>query len=174
MNFFWFLLVPHSRCLHRSRPFFWVRLDELKKCYVLFRWVCLLPLWRTARRIFVNTVSLCRVSFVHVRVCFQANPAVDRSSFAALLIAYLMSGWVCPWNHSGSTAEVAMVRNTDHSEYIHVTPRASKHSTSILWDTAKPQDKACSGSELRHLCLRSGQGLNATSFIHVNPTQSLS
>ena len=36
-----------------------------------------------------------------------------------------------------------MLHNTDQSEYIPVTPRTSKHSTSLPWETAKPQDKAC-------------------------------
>ena len=80
-----------------------------------------------------------------------------------------MSGWVCQWKpfwipvdgsfkkayvgewvfisdvHSErpSTAEDSMVHNTDHSEFIPVTPKASKHSTSFPWETAKPQDKAC-------------------------------
>ena len=43
-----------------------------------------------------------------------------------------------------SSAEDPMVHNTDHSEIIPVTPRASKHSTSLPWETAKRQDKACS------------------------------
>ena len=41
-----------------------------------------------------------------------------------------------------------MVHNTDHSEYIPVTPRSSKHSTSLPWETAKPQEKACSWSRI--------------------------
>ena len=36
-----------------------------------------------------------------------------------------------------------MLHNTDHSEYIPVTPRISKHCTLRPWETAKPQDKAC-------------------------------
>ena len=36
-----------------------------------------------------------------------------------------------------------MLHNTDHSEYIPVTPRTSKHSTSLPWETAKHQDEAC-------------------------------
>ena len=42
-----------------------------------------------------------------------------------------------------STAEVPVLQNTDHSEYIPVTPRTSTHSTSLPWETAKPQDKVC-------------------------------
>ena len=42
-----------------------------------------------------------------------------------------------------SSVEVPMFHNTDHSEYIPVTPRTSKHSTSLPWETAKTQDKAC-------------------------------
>ena len=42
-----------------------------------------------------------------------------------------------------STVEVPMLHITDHSEYIPVTPRTSKHSTSLPWETAKPQGKAC-------------------------------
>ena len=41
-----------------------------------------------------------------------------------------------------STAEVPMIHNTDHSEYIPVTPRISKQFDSRPWETAKPQDKA--------------------------------
>ena len=80
-----------------------------------------------------------------------------------------MSGWVCQWkpfwipvedsfkkafveewvfisdepSEGPSTVEVPMLHNTDHSEHIPVTPRTSKHSTSLLWETVKPQDKAC-------------------------------
>ena len=37
-----------------------------------------------------------------------------------------------------------MIHNTDHSELIPETPRVSKHSSSSLpWEPAKPQDKAC-------------------------------
>ena len=42
-----------------------------------------------------------------------------------------------------NTVEVPMLHNTDHSEYIPETPRVSRLSTSPLWETAKPQDKAC-------------------------------
>ena len=35
----------------------------------------------------------------------------------------------------------AELHNTDHSEYIPVTPKASKQFTSRPWETAKPQDK---------------------------------
>ena len=68
-----------------------------------------------------------------------------------------------------NTVEVPMHHNTDHSEYIPVTPRASKQFTSLPWEPAKPQDKACFfGNELRHHCLLHGNGPIATSFIHDN------
>ena len=45
-----------------------------------------------------QTLFRCVVFFVHIRVCFPANPPLDRSSFgAAFVVAYLMSGWVCQW-----------------------------------------------------------------------------
>ena len=45
-------------------------------------------------------VVLC--CWVHVRVCFQANPPSDLSSFgAAFVVAYHMSGWVCQWKLFG-------------------------------------------------------------------------
>ena len=83
----------------------------------------------------------------------QANPPLDRSSFgASFVVAYLMSGWVCQWkpfwirvedsfkkafveewvfisgepSDGQNTVEVPMLHNTDHSEYIPVTPRGSK------------------------------------------------
>ena len=62
------------------------------------------------------------------------------------------------------------------SQWIHLlTTKASKHSTSLLRETTRPQDKACFfGSEKRRHCLRSGHGSNATSFIHVNSAPFLS
>ena len=60
-------------------------------------------------------------------------------------------------------------------KFIPVTPKASKHSTSLPWETAKPEDKACFfGSELRHHCLRCGHGQNVTSFIHGSSVPFLS
>ena len=84
-----------------------------------------------------------------------------------------MSGWVCQWkpfwitrskirsrkrlwksgsssvfgfgvpSEGPSTAEDPVVHITNHSEFIPMTPRASNHSTSLPWETAKPQDKTC-------------------------------
>ena len=98
------------------------------------------------------------------------HPPLDRSAFgAAFVVAYLMSGWVCQWrpfwipvedsfkkafveewvfisdepSDGQNTVEVPVLHNTDHSEYIPVTPRASKQFTSLPWEPAKPQDKAC-------------------------------
>ena len=115
--------------------------------------------------------------------------AIASSSEASLCP---MSGWVCQWipvedslkralmeewvfisdvpSEGPSTAEDPMIHFTDHSEFIPVTPRTSKVSTSLPWETAKPQDKA----KLRHHFLRCGHGLNATSFIHVNSVPFLS
>ena len=85
-----------------------------------------------------------------------------------------MSGWVCEWrplwipvedslkkayveewvfisdepSQGPSTVEVRMLHNRDHREYIPVTPRTSKHSTSLPWETAKPQDKTCFGERI--------------------------
>ena len=42
-----------------------------------------------------------------------------------------------------STAEDPTIHNIDHSEYIPLTPRTSKHSTSLPWEPTRPQDKAC-------------------------------
>ena len=100
--------------------------------------------------------------FVQIRASFSAIA----SSEAPLCP---MSGWVCQWkpfwipvedsfknasleewvfisdepSEGPSSAEDPMVQNTDHSEFIPVTPRASKHSTSLPWKTAKSQDEAC-------------------------------
>ena len=80
-----------------------------------------------------------------------------------------MSSWVCQWkpfwipvedsfrkafleewvfisdvpSEGPSSAEDPMVHNTDHSDFIPETPRVSKHSASLPWEPAKPQDKAC-------------------------------
>ena len=80
-----------------------------------------------------------------------------------------MSGWVCQWkpfwipvedslkkaiveewvfisgepSDGQNNVEVPVLHNTDHSEYIHVTPRTSKQFSSLPWETAKPHDKAC-------------------------------
>ena len=40
-----------------------------------------------------------------------------------------------------STAEDPMIFNTDLGEVITETPRVSKHSLSVFWELAKPQDK---------------------------------
>ena len=99
-----------------------------------------------------------RRTFSHT--LFRVNPTLDRSSFgAAFLAAYLMSGWVCQWkpfwilvedsfkkafveewvfvsdepSDGQNTVEVPMLYNTDHGKFIPVTPRISKHSTSLPW-----------------------------------------
>ena len=41
-----------------------------------------------------------------------------------------------------------MVHNTNHGEVIPETPRVSKHSFSLPWELAKPQDKACFGERV--------------------------
>ena len=80
-----------------------------------------------------------------------------------------MSGWVCQWklwwipvedsfkrafveecvfisdepSDGQNTVDVPFLHDSDHSEYIPVTPRASKQFTSLPWESAQPQDKAC-------------------------------
>ena len=91
---------------------------------------------------------------MHLRVCFQANPPLDHSSFWCCLCccAYPMSGWACQrkpfWIPVGdsfkkafveewvlisdepsdgqNTFEVPVLHSTDHSGCIPVTPRISK------------------------------------------------
>ena len=73
-----------------------------------------------------------------------------------------------------NAVEVTVLHSTDHSDYIRVTPRTSKHPTSLPWETANPKIKRVFGSELRHHYLRCSHGQNATSFIHVNSVPFLS
>ena len=90
--------------------------------------------------------------FVHIRVCFQANPPLYRSSFgAAFAVACLMSGWVCQWkpfwipvgdsfkkafveewvfisgepSDGQNTVEFPVLHSTDHSDYVPVKKFAS-------------------------------------------------
>ena len=128
---------------------------------------------------------------------FAYAPIRSPFSHLHLLSAYCpMSSWVCPWKpfwipvddsfkkafveewvfindvpcERPNSAEDPVVHNSEHSEFILVTPKTSKHSSTLSWETAMPQDFR---SEFRHHCLRCGHGLNATSSIHVNSVPCL-
>ena len=81
----------------------------------------------------------CQIGFVN------GNPSGSRSKIRSSKKAFVEE-WVfisdVP-SEGPSTAEDPMIHNTVHSEYIPVTPRTSEHSTSLPWETTKPQDKAC-------------------------------
>ena len=122
--------------------------------------------------------------------------AIASSSEASLCP---MSGWVCQWkpfwipvedsfkktfvevwvfisdvpSAGPSTAEVPVLHDKDHSEYTRDSQDIEAFHFSTL-ETAKPQDKACFGSEVRHHCLRCGHCLNETSLIHVSSVPFLS
>ena len=109
---------------------------------------------------FSQTLFRC-VLFVCAHTCLlssqSTNPPLDRSARLGLSMETLLDPgrsfvqeslcgrmdlhqrWTIWWTN---TAEVPMFHNTDHSEYISVTPRTSKQFTSLPWETAKPQDKA--------------------------------
>ena len=72
-----------------------------------------------------------------------------------------------------NTYDVLMLHNTDHSEYILMTPRTSKHSTSLSWETAKPQDKACFWERIE-APLPPLRPRPECDFIHVNSVPFLS
>ena len=139
---------------------FWVRFGALEKYYVLLRLVCL----HCGSR-FDELPQDC-----FVVLCLIVQQYTFLSAIASSVAPLCpMTGWVCQWkpfwipvedslkkayleewvfisdapSEGPRTAEDPMVHNTDHSEDIPVTPRASKHSTSQPWETAKPQDKAC-------------------------------
>ena len=128
----------------------------------------------TIRRTQLNTDSLCCVCFVHIRVCFQANPPFDHSSFSAAFVcctSYV--GWVHQWkpcripvgdsckkpcgrvvfisgepSDGPNTVDVPVLHNTDHSDCTPVTPRISKQFDSPPWEPTKPQDKASFGERI--------------------------
>ena len=111
---------------------------------------------------FLNHCFVVPCSLVELRASLLAIASLEASVCP-------MSGWVCQWkpfwipvedsfkkafveewvftsdvpSDGPRTAEDPVIHNTDHSEHIPVTPRTSKHFTSLPWETAKTQDKAC-------------------------------
>ena len=161
-DFFWRVLpVPFSRRLHRSRPYI---LGTPGRAQKVLRHVSLrVPIFVGYESTnFLKTVSLCRVCLCEYVLPFEPlHPR--RCHFVPCQVGFCQ--WKPFWipvedsfqkafveecvfisdvhSEGPSTAEDSIVHNTDHSEFIPVTPRASKHSTSLPWETAKPHDKAC-------------------------------
>ena len=162
-------MVIVFRRLHRSRSFI---LGALGRAQKVLRHVALRVTPTIVDYDSTNFLKHCFVVsclFVRKRASHLAIASSTEVSICLCGDSFPCQGWVCQWkpfwiqvedsfkkafveewvfisdepSEGPSTIEVPMLHNTDHSEYIPVTPSTSKHSTSLPWETAKPQDKAC-------------------------------